>query len=1046
MPGERISAYEKAAAPAVQRGMAFKVVKRSGPPSDGPALTDCPNEILTHILSHLHPDSHAAVALVSKRFYTLMTEPHAWRMAFLRYFPESEAANLHSKSLADDKDTHGVIRFRSEFRYFTRLTSLASWRSEYLLRTRLLRSVARGRPGASLGGVGASVRSAATKKASAVLTYNSKLPWMISNMHAVFDNTKKGPNAIVGVADLCVSTVSDPSTGKVEKSGLDDPFAFAQLDEIYPNLEPFGLGDGPSAVYNVMDVSQLYGMIGGEGFPGGRPYHRAINEIRGRYLGDSRSSIIDMIPEFPKIPELTESICSVWIAKSSVVPAMTENMVGMMTGSSLGVVTAYALGHDASGPRYAAGEMTARWVLSPGVPIISLKIDESFSYKRKALGRMWACAVNALGEVFVLSHTPSPPNEAVRKELDSTKVAWLAARTVYWDLIESTRRQARPDELDKNAVRGAYSPRSPCNSMGLGKDQIIAEAREIEKFLRYEPAHFRKVCEGWDMRRKVEVDFAEEIILVCRCLQDNDTPAEILRHMKVKAFHSKAVTPTKTESSAPTSSVFGPGSGCSTPASNNNTGSKASDVEAGDWQTSALSLQELGNADITSTAIDNSLYASTASFEDPLSSDLQLSKDGSSTPTTTQQSSGEIPGRRARFFGIGTDNGQVILWNVRDKSIDSIRPVCTIQTQSPDITSLAISALYLVCGGSDGLVQAWDPLLSTLEPIRTLNSKSSGRAPRHIVNANPMLRSADYSTCSAIFLDPDATSLRGILCFGTFIRYWTYSSAAQTVGRKRRMRHSDVHGRLASRRQGHAVKGYIAAEEAELRNEKQHSIREDARLRNRFGVGMADLTEEESIQYAQMISEEAFLADEQRRTSASDTGSTADFGETVSTSGSLDTVTPDPSLSGQSPSTHTGRASANPPPAEDDDFEQEIQRALRLSLMENQSPPANSSTDFDFQVKYKPQKSKRSLPVSHFSSQTHTPLTQHGQSTSQSQSWTSTESPNIGQDFDEDLALALRLSLQEEEQHKAQDIGLGIEVDGFPPLETSGKGKGVARY
>lgn len=1009
-------------------------------------------------MSHLHPDSHGAVALVSKRFYALITEPHAWRMAFLRYFPGQEIlSNSHRKALEDSEDSHDANRVRSEFRYFTRLTSLASWRSEYLLRTRLLRNVARGKPGTSLGGPVSSSRSHSSKKSSAVLTYNSKLPWMISNIHAVFDNTKKGPKAIVGTGDLCVSTVSDPSNGKVEKWGLDDPFSFAQLDEMFPNLEPYGLGDGPAAIYNIMDVSQLYGMLGGEGFPGGRPYYRAINEIRGRYLGDLPSSIIDMTPEVPKIPELTESICSLWIAKSSTVPMVTQNMVGIMVGSSLGVVTTYALGHDASGPRYKAGEMTARWVLSPGVPIISLQVDDSYSYKRRTLGRVWACAVNALGEVFVLTATPTPPVESVRKDFGSTKIAWMAGRSVSWDLIESTRRRARPDEFDKNAVRGAYSPRSPCDTMQLSKEQLVAEAREIEKFLRYEPAHFRKVCEGWDMRRKVEVDFGEEIILVIRCLQDKDASAEILRHVRTSIGDNSgadAGSASTTEPAAFTKSIFGSGSqnpapsGSSspTPASVPDEPSNIVSSER-EWRTSILSLKKLGNADITSTAIDNSLYALLAPFEDPLNGDAHITKSGTATPTT-KQSSGEIPGRRARFFAIGTDQGKVIVWNLRDVSIDIAEPVFAIQTESPDITSLAISALYLVCGGSDGLVQAWDPLASTLEPIRTLSSKSSGRAPRHIVNANPLLRQADYSTCSAIFLDPDATSLRGVLCFGTFVRYWSYSSAAQTVGRKRRLRHSDIHGRLASRRQGNTM-GYIAAEEAELRNEREHRAREDARLRSRFGVDLG-LTEEESIRYAQMISEEAFLRDEQRRTSASDTGSAADIGEDISIPGSLDTVTPDPSLSGGSAVLKVSPPVASSASAHDDDFELQIQRALRLSLMEGvndmgQSPPGNSSTDFEFQVKYKSPKNKRSTPGSRLSSQTHTPLPQNGQSSGSGHAFDALASNSLGED--EDLALAIRLSLQDAEQQNVdEDVGLGIGVEAFPSLESSGKGKGVSRY
>lgn len=1021
-------------------------------------LTRCP-EILTQILSHLHPDSHGSVALVSKRFYALVTEPHAWRMAFLRYFPGQEAMEASHRNVAQKMtDEEDPNRVRSEFRYFNRLTSLASWRSEYLLRTRLLRSIARGKPGSNTGGSSSSGRAA--KKASAVLTYNTKLPWMISNVHAVFTNARKGPRVIVGTRDLCVSTVSDPSNGKVEKWGLDDPFAFAQLDELFPNLEPYGLQDGPAAVYNVMDVSQPFGMVGGEGFPGGRPYYRATNELRGRYLGEQDSSIIDMSPEVPKIPELLESICSVWIAKSSAIITMTQNMVGMMTGSSLGVVTTYALGHDASGPRYKAGEMTARWVLSPGVPIVALEVDESYSQKRKSLGRVWACALNALGECFILTETPSPPTEATRKVLDETKCAWVAGRSVYWELIESTRRQAHPDELDKNAVRGAYSPRSPCDSMGLDKNQIVAEAREIEKFLRYEPAHFRKVCDGWDMRRQLKVDFAEENILVIQIGHGRERPPRILRYMKqsiedndsLNSVFSAIVPPT------PHRSIFG--SGSQTPVASASplpqTPSVAGDGTnsplplAGEWQTSELSLKKLGKAEITAVAMDNSTYALLAPFEDPLASDTQSPKTGLMTPTS-KHNTGEVPGRRARMLAVGTDHGKVFAWNFRDTSSDMVDPVFAVQTESPEVSSLALSALYLVHGGDDGLVQAWDPLASSSGPIRTLSSRSSGRAPRHILNANPTLRHADYSTCPAIFLDPDPTVLRGILCFGTFVRYWTYGSTTPPIGRKRRLRNADIHGRLASRRQGDAVMGYIAAEEAELRREQEHWAREDARLRNRFGVGLGDLTEEEAIRYAEMISEEAFLYDEHRRTSASDTGSAADIGETNSSSDSLDTVTPDPSLSGQGPSTDippvVGTSNGV---ADDDDYEQQIQQALRLSLMESandvgQSPWANSSTDFDFHVKYKPQKGKGSSAATWNSSQTHTPLLQSGQGSDQL--WEASPSQDMGEDIDEELAMALRLSLEEEEQRKqALEVGLGIEADGFPPLETKGKGKEVARY
>ncbi|PHH68421.1 hypothetical protein CDD80_7526 [Ophiocordyceps camponoti-rufipedis] len=203
--------------------------------------------ILTHILSHLHPDSHPAVALVSKRFYALVTSPHAWRMAFLRYF----AGHTVVEPVDHDADKRispasGVVRL--DTRYFSRLTALAGWRSEYLLRTRLLRGLTRGKPGSRPGAVGSSGRAA--NRTSAVLTYNSKLLCPITNVHAILSNGGKPPRVIHGAAHLGVATISDPTTGKVEKWGLEDPFFVAQMQVA---ALPYGEGGGPASVPSVMD-------------------------------------------------------------------------------------------------------------------------------------------------------------------------------------------------------------------------------------------------------------------------------------------------------------------------------------------------------------------------------------------------------------------------------------------------------------------------------------------------------------------------------------------------------------------------------------------------------------------------------------------------------------------------------------------------------------------------------------------------------------------------------------------------------------------------
>ncbi|KAB5577807.1 F-box domain-containing protein [Coniochaeta sp. 2T2.1] len=1080
--GQRISEYEKALTPSVPRqALGFKVTKRSQSPPDGVQLTDFPNEILTHILSHLHPDSHAAVALVSKRFYALVTTPHAWRMAFLRYFPGQDVM-LRSADKEAWHEQEDPDLIRSEQRYFSRLSPLASWRSEYLLRTRLLRSVARGKPGTNIGGVGSSAKSSQMgKRSSAVLTYNSKLPWTVSNLHAVFSNGKKPPKVISGTAALAVGTSSDPTIGKVDKWGLDDPFAFAQLDEAFPDLEPFAVaGEGPAAVPNVMDVSQPYGFIGGEGFPGGRAYYRAASEIRGRYLGND-SAIIDMVPEIPKIPELSEAICSVWIAKSSAVPTLTQSMVGMMTGSTLGVVTTYALNFEASGSGYSNGQITGKWVLSPGIPIVAIKIDDNYSQRRKILGRVWAVALNALGEVYYLKDTPSPPVKRVKGE-DPTRTAWMSGRTVYWELVESTRRRARPDEFDKNAVRGAYSPRSPSNSMNLSKNQVIAEAREIEKFLRHKPSHFRKACEGWDMRRKLEVDFGGgeedgggEGIFVITCGLGYGVPAGVTRYTRrapvvdVKEAQLEEEEPTHySKPEAVASSLFG-GPTAEDAAASDPTypaaGVAAAEPEADaqvqgpeEWAVSEFELKPNFTGEITASAVDATTYAVMARFEDPLLNDSGSSNAG--TPTA-QHSTGEISGRRARLFAVGTDTGAIYVWNMRAaEARAAIKPLRCIQTDSPEISCLALSALYIIHGGSDGLVQAWDPLASVLEPVRTLNAKSSGRIPRHIVNANPVLRQADYAAVGAIYLDPDPAVLRGVLSFGTFIRYWAYNSTHHGSGRKRRVRHSDVNGRLASRRLYGTVSGYIAAEEAELRREQAHRAKEQVRLRNRFGVGLGDLTEEEAIKYAEMISQESYMLDEQRRFSASDTGSAADINDTASSAGSsmssADTLTPEPSISGRSPN---GGSSALPVLEEEteDDYEAQIQRAIRLSLMEGvndagQSPRDHSSGDYGFPVTVKEKKKKGrrasgSPPPSVGGSEVHAPVVMSYGEGSRGVPVTAPLVGNAGVNPDEDLELALRLSLEEEETRQATAaaaaaVGLGVDEDAFPPLSPKGKGKG----
>src|SRR5262249_2347679 len=156
---------------------------------------------------------------------------------------------------------------------------------------------------------------------------------------------------------------------------------------------------------NVMDVSEPHGVVCGEAFPGGRLYFRASGHKRGAFLGATPGAAADARPDVPQIPEAWEGVSAVWLAKSSsAVPSMTGAMVGIMSAATLGVVSAWTLGHR-RGPaasRYARGELTVRWALCPGVPIVALGVDDGYNQRRKAAGRVWAVALNALGEVYYL--------------------------------------------------------------------------------------------------------------------------------------------------------------------------------------------------------------------------------------------------------------------------------------------------------------------------------------------------------------------------------------------------------------------------------------------------------------------------------------------------------------------------------------------------------------------------------------------------------------------------------------------------------------------
>lgn len=1046
-PRNRIAEYENALAQSERKrfdGPIFEVIKKTRKPDDNSSpITKLPNEILTHALSHLSPNDLSAVSFVSRRFNDLVTTPHAWRVAFARFFLGPESL-IYSSTHLTTEDTGESLR--SEKRSFTRLTALASWRSEYILRTRLLRSLTRGKP--MQAPISQSfARFGQSQTASPIVMYNAQTFTTINHLHASFGSglNKRLPRFIHGADDVGIATSSDPSVGKVDNWGLTDPQLFAQFAEQFPGDAQWGLGPGEVVgCPNVMDVSQPHGMVYGEGSPTGTLYYRSIDEMRGRFIAmPSELAMPDL--GIPRIASVSSAVCSVWIAKTSTIPSLSEGLVGILMGSASGIITACSLGSDGlRSHRLQRGELTARWVLSPGVPIIAISVDESYSLKRHAQNRIWVVALNALGEMFYLTKFPNRatmPKDATGVDDGTECLAWLTGRSVYWNLVEPSRRTARINPYNDSDADGSYSPRSSWDGMCLSRDQIRSETKEIQEFLRKQPKDFQRACTGWDMRRRLEVDFAGDdgnyageamVIFECGIEEGDMTNVKRFTRCRIREkerFNSASWSPESQQST----SLFGgsvtpdiPGNDRSNQrvrrsshVSSNSSPERANLFE--EWRCSQLSFGGLKSIALTVTALDSSTFAILTLSEDPalgFSTSSNASSPYASPMSCTSQpsTSADIPGQRARFVAAGTNTGNILVWDVRapvsrsSELVNTIDPVRIIYTDSPGIASLALTALYLVHGGNDGLVQAWDPLASSMQPIRTLNSRFSSRARRRLVqaHASPQGVGINLFAAGAICLDPDPTVLRGVVSLGTQLRYWSYSSSAadQYKSNKRKLRRSERGSNNGGERfsgSGRAnLKDYIINEKSELERDKEMRRRDADRLAGRFGVDLLG-SEEEALAYAAMLSQESLENEAKRRQS-----------ESSSALGS-DTATPDGSVLG---------LSSSPPIKNNDEFDADIAEAIRLSLQHDTASGAfrsgglePSDSSFDIPIRYA---KARKSPTSR--SRTSPKVQARGGSSTQKEMT--------------DLEFALKLSLEEQSRKE-----IGNDED-FPALSTGPKAQG----
>jgi hypothetical protein len=394
----------------------------------------------------------------------------------------------------------------------------------------------------------------------------------------------------------------------------------------------------------------------------------------------------------------------------------------------------------------------------------------------------------------------------------------------------------------------------------------------------------------------------------------------------------------------------------------------------------------------------------------------------------------EIPGQRARYLAVGTNTGVVFVWDIRAlaaKNVDvinSISPLHIIQTESPQVSCVALTSLYLVHGGNDGLVQAWDPLASSTRPIRTINSRFSSRARRRLVQAEASMFGVgnNFFATGAICLDPDPTNLRGMVSLGTHLRYWSYSSSAadQYKTSKRRLRRTlrgdngAGNGQRFNNSGRGAIQDFIEDERVEIERQKIADEKERAHLSQRFGVDLLgpDIDEEQLLQYAQLLSQEAYAGDVVKQDDSIVAASS------VASSSLPDTTGPS--------SFGVAEVSSSSSPyhdAAEEQVDDDLAEAIRLSLLDEESAPPPVDTTPSIPIKYA-KGMRRRVP----------PSPKHGNAESSRQ-----------KEMD-DLDFAIQLSIAENQSRgvtgeEEREEFPSLESGAFSSSQSSGKGKGKAR-
>jgi len=724
-------------------------------------------------------------------------------------------------------------------------------------------------------------------------------------------------------------------------------------------------------VNRVMDISEGLGWIMGENVPDGRCYVQPYSNFHMR----DRTHTTPMTANYIRAGNYGHKplVTCVWIAKKRSGGVRDSTQAFVMTGNSRGYLRIFSI--EPTKSKFARSdtregeplrEQIGVYCISPGIPIVQIKVDDDFSPGlAKQARRPWVAVINALGEIYYLRCKPE------NSSIDD------------WKIIPQTTRTATYLHDDIFSA--------------LGGDLLDKPEEKVRLLLKMEYSKIKCLWEGCRMDWFMEVDWAGGNIATGRTGRQSiwdgtlthnaDIPLMRYQLRQVKVNKSESFVRDFRSGSHEKQSPFGNDpdeSGSATPLTELPKDGAETSHQTDDWIATEMRISDNR---ITAYSIDNSPVSKLAPTEEG-----------------TQQEG--LPGGSARLFAVGTNTGSIFVFNIRSTSEPTaiVRPIRTIHTDSPQITTLAVSSLVVVHGGDDGLVQAWDPLGSTRAPVRTLHSKFSAKARRRLEQNAGVVTEDNQFAARCLVLDPDPTILRGVVALGTLIRYWSFSPNDYNLGKRGKKIGGTGRRRTPYWNNSKAgVRDVIYGDSLALQKERERERQEAEELEKRYGIasGYAALSEEEMLAYAGMISQETF---ERESSSRSEVGS--------SLSGrSSETITPEGSIGSLSY-------------GEDDDF----QRALRLSLQDIEAsemkdldpmdeelwedpslflePTASAGTSNPY-----PARLPSLLPTSPMARKLPKKGGRAKVPLNELDRWSASTAP-MGDEFEDDLELAIRLSLQ----------------------------------